>query len=67
MTRGAKSSEKKACYNAFYAGMVLAGGGIYLEADLVALSALIVAVTSPLMFYAGARTAYKCKQGEKSD
>ena len=65
MTRGAKSSEKKACYHAFYAGMILAGGGLYLESDLVALAALIAAVASPLMFYAGARTAYKCKQGEE--
>ena len=64
MTRGAKSSERKACYYAFFAGVILAGVGLYLKSDLTTLAALIIAVNTPLMWYAGARTAYKIKNGE---
>lgn len=63
-TRGGKSSEKKACYTAFIGGLALSGFGIHSGADLTSLSALILTVTAPLMWYAGNRTAYKWKHGE---
>lgn len=64
-TRGQKSSERKACYHAFYAALVMGTFGIYLQADLSALSVLVGAVCAPLMVYAGARTALKRAQGEE--
>jgi len=64
MTRGSKSSEKKACYDAFYFGFVLAIWGIWYNVDITGLATLIFAVTAPLMWYAGNRTAYKFKNGE---
>lgn len=64
MTRGAKSSESKACYTAFYFSFALAALGISADVDITALAALIVAVDAPLMWYAGARTVYKRKHGE---
>ena len=63
-TRGFKSSERKAAYHAFYAGLVIATHAIYAGADLSATSILIGAVVSPLVGYGVMRTAYKRKQGE---
>lgn len=62
-TRGTKTSERKACYHAFYAAVLLAAGGIYTKADLGGLAALVAAVGSPLMWYAGNRTYLKSKTG----
>jgi hypothetical protein len=67
MTRGSKSSERKACYHAFYAGLVLAALGIHYKADLNALGILIGSVTLPLLWYAGMRTAGKIKNGETTE
>ena len=67
MTRGQKSSERKACYTAFSCSFVLAALGIWAKSDLTAVAALIVAVNAPLMWYAGARTIYKCKHGEDNE
>lgn len=64
-TRGAKSSEMRACYVAFLAGFVLAMYGIYKGSDLTDLGILIGSVCLPLMWYAGMRTGLKVKQGEK--
>lgn len=64
MTRGYKTSERKAAYHAFFAGMVLALYGIYSNSDLSALGVLIAAVVSPLIAYGGMRTALKRKVGE---
>jgi len=64
-TRGSKSSERKACYHAFIAGVAMACYGIYHGADLNALGVLIGSVTLPLMWFAGNRTALKMKQGEQ--
>lgn len=64
MTRGHKTSERKACYHAFLAGIILAVYGIYSGADLSALAALIIAVCTPLMWYAGNRSYVKGKNGE---
>jgi uncharacterized membrane protein YiaA len=63
-TRGSKSSERKACYHAFIAGVAMACYGIYHGADLNALGVLIGSVTLPLMVYGGFRTAYKRVHGE---
>lgn len=65
MTRGQKSSERRACYHAFFAGFLLAGFGIWKGAALAGLAGLIVAVCGPLMWYAGCRTAYKSRHGEE--
>jgi hypothetical protein len=67
VTRGHKSSERKACYHAFLAGLILAGAGIHYKADLNALGILIGSVTLPLMWYAGVRTAGKIKNGETTE
>lgn len=64
MTAGHKTSERKACYHAFFAGLVLAAFGVYMDVDLTGLAALIGAVTLPLMWYAGARTVKKIKGGD---
>lgn len=64
---GSRSSERKACYHAFYGGMILAIYGIYSEVDLTALGILVGSVTLPLMWYAGARSAIKWKHGEDQD
>jgi hypothetical protein len=63
-TRGQRSSERKACYHAFIAGVAMACYGIYHGADLNALGVLIGSVTLPLMWFSGNRTALKMKQGE---
>ena len=63
-TRGHKSSERRACYHAFYAGLALAAYGIYKGVDLVGLAALIGAVSTPLMCYSGVRSWVKRKHGE---
>ena len=65
MTRGDKSSERRACYHAFYAALALAALGIAYNANLTGLGILIGAVTMPLMWYAGNRTALKRKHGEE--
>lgn len=67
MTRGRKSSERKACYLAFFAGFALAAYGIYKGVDLVGLAALVPAVGVPLMWYAGARSYVKGRNGEKEE
>jgi len=64
MTRGHKSSERKACYLAFYFGVVMAIYGIHKGSDLTSLSILIPAVCTPLLWYAGARSLIKAKNGE---
>jgi Na+/H+-translocating membrane pyrophosphatase len=66
-TRGDRSSERRASYHAFLAGILLACIGLYLNADLTALGWLIGAVCSPIMVYTGARTALKRKTGETDD
>jgi hypothetical protein len=65
MTPGNKTSEQKACYVAFFVGLGLALSGIASGADLAGLSALVVAVCSPLMWYAGNRSYLKARKGEK--
>jgi len=65
MTSGHKTSERKACYMAFYAGLGLALSGIYAGADLGGLAGLIVAVCTPLMWYAGNRSYVKTRTPEK--
>lgn len=67
MTRGLKSSERKACYDSFYFGFTLAAVGLIYGVDLTQLSYLIVSVSAPLMWYAGNRTAFKIKHGENED
>ena len=67
MTRGHKSSERKACYLAFYFGVVMAIYGVYKGADLTALAILIPAVSTPLLWYAGARSLIKAKNGESEN
>ena len=66
-SRGHRSSERKAAYHAFIAGLMLACYGIYKGSDLTALGVLIGAVTFPLMAYGGMRTTLKSIQGEKKD
>ena len=63
-TRGHRSSERKACYHAFLAGLFLGAFGIYMGADLTALGVLIGSVCLPLMWYAGMRTVKKSFHGE---
>lgn len=63
-TRGQKSSERKACYHAFIAGLLIAIYGLYKGADLAGLALLVPAVSTPLMWYAGARSYIKGKHGE---
>ena len=65
-TRGQISTERKACYHAFYSGVVMGALGVWKGADLSALAVLIGAITMPLMWYAGNRTALKRKQGESN-
>lgn len=67
MTRGSKSSERKALYHAFWVSIILAMYGISKGADLTALGILIGSVCSPLMFYAGARSYVKGKRGERNE
>jgi len=66
-TFGHKTSERRACYHAFYAGCLLACFGIYSGSQLSDLAFLIGAVTTPLMWYAGARTLKKIKGGKDVD
>jgi hypothetical protein len=61
MTPGRKTSERKACYHAFCVGFILALVGLYLKVDLIGLSGLIVAVCTPLMWYAGNRSYVKTR------
>jgi len=64
-SEGHRTSERKACYHAFYAALILAGYGICEGVDLSDLGVLIGAVVLPLMWYAGARTAYKINKKER--
>lgn len=64
MTPGHKTSERKACYHAFFVSLLLAAFGIFQDVDLSDLAMLIGAVCAPLMFYAGARTALKRVKGD---
>jgi len=64
MTRGLKSSEYKFLRTAFWVCALLGLFGIYRNVDLVALAALIPAICSPAMVYAGARSYKKSKVGE---
>lgn len=64
---GRKTSERAACYHAFLASFVLAAYGIYYGSDLNDLGILIGAVTLPLMWYAGNRTALKMKRSDVTD
>lgn len=67
MTKGHKSSERKACYHAFYVSILLAGYGLYAKASLDGLALLIPAVSAPLMWYAGNRSYVKGKIGEDKE
>lgn len=64
MTRGHKSSERKACYHAFFASLAIAMYAIYAGVDLSEAGVLIGAVNLPLMWFAGMRTTNKWKNGE---
>ena len=64
---GKKTSERAACYHAFYASFILASYGIYKAVDLTALGILIGSVTLPLTWYAGNRTFLKTKNGKKNE
>lgn len=59
---GKTTSERAACYHAFYAGLIVGLAGIYFNADLTALGVLIGSITLPLMWYAGMRTGLKVKK-----
>jgi len=61
MTNGHKTSERKACYTAFYAGLGLALSGIACGADMSGLAGIIIAVCTPLMWYAGNRSYVKTR------
>jgi len=65
MTRGFKSSERKACYDGFYAGFALAVFGLHKGIDPMGLAVLIPAVILPLKWYALNRTITKWKNGEE--
>ncbi len=67
MTRGSRSSEKTACYHAFYVGAAMAVFGLWKGVDLAGLAALVPAVGTPLMWYAANRSFVKGKQGENDD
>lgn len=67
MTKGHKSSERRACYHAFYVGCAIAMYGLYTKASLEGLALLIPAVASPLMWYAGNRSYVKGKIGEDKE
>lgn len=64
MSKGTRSSERKACYHAFLASILLACYGVYKEVSLSELAILVGAVSTPLMWYAGARSYVKGKHGE---
>lgn len=61
---GHKTSERKACYHAFYVGIIISCYGLYKNVDLSGLALLIPAIGSPLMWYAGARSYLKSKSGD---
>lgn len=63
MTRGLKSSEYRVLFLAFWGNILLSVYGITHGVDLMGLAALIPAINSPLMFYAGSRAYVKGKQG----
>lgn len=64
-TSGHRSSERKACYHAFYASVLLAAWGLYSNVDLSGLALLLPAVSAPMMWYAGARSYVKSRTEEK--
>jgi hypothetical protein len=63
-SKGVRTSEYKSLRNCFYVGVFIALYGIAKGADLMGLAALIPAVCSPMMVYAGARSYVKGKNGE---
>lgn len=63
-TRGQSTTERKACYHAFYADFAIGALGIWKGVDLADLALLLGAINMPLMWYAGARTVLKRKLGE---
>lgn len=65
MTRGLKSSERKACYEAFYANLALVAVFAVCKLDMNILVGLLPVVNLPLMWLAGMRTVNKWKNGEK--
>lgn len=67
MTRGHRTSERKACYHAFIVGLGIAIYGLYRGVEPEGLALLIPAVATPLMWFAGARSYVKGKQGENVD
>ena len=64
-TTGHRSSERKACYHAFYASLGLAAWGLYRAVDLTGLALLIPAVSAPMMWYAGSRSYVKARTEDK--
>lgn len=64
-TFGHKSSERKACYHAFYASVLLAAWGLYSKVDLSGLALLLPAVSAPMMWYAGARSYVKVRKNNE--
>ena len=64
MTRGRKSSEYKSLKTCFIANLCLVIYAIHEGVDLGGMVALIPAINSPIMFYAGARSYVKGKNGE---
>lgn len=66
MTRGHKSSERKAAYHATFLGVCILLFGIYHGADLSGLGVAIGIVLSPISFlYPASRTIVKAMKGEK--
>ena len=57
--KGSKSSERNACYHAFYSIFCPSCLRHICGSDLSSLGILIGTVAMPLMWYAGARTALK--------
>jgi len=64
MTRGRQSSEYKSLKTCFIVNLCLALYGIHQGVDLMALAALMPAINSPIMIYAGARSYVKGQNGE---
>ncbi len=64
---GRKTSELMVSTRAVLIGLTMAVYGIYKEADITALALLIPSVTAPYMWYVGARTTLKVKNGESND
>lgn len=65
-TRGYVSSERRACYHAFYAAFAMAMFGVAMGVtNYTGYAVLVTAVVSPLaILYNGGRVATKWKEGE---